>query len=58
MDVLPARDITSASNGTDVFELQPGVECKAAFKGQHFQAEVLAVGKFYFFMEQKWWLYF
>ena len=29
-----------------VFELQPGIECKAAFKGQHFQAEVLAVGKF------------
>ena len=45
MDVLPARDITS-TNGTDVFELQPGIECKAAFKGQHFQAEVLTVGKF------------
>ena len=42
MDVLPARDITS-TDSSDVSDLQPG---KAAFKGQPYDAEVLAVGKF------------
>ena len=45
MDVLPARDIMPI-DGSDVFELNPGDECKAAFKGHNYEAEVLAVGEF------------
>ena len=48
MDVLPARDIMPI-DGSDVFELNPGDECRAAFKDHNYEAEVLAVGEFFMY---------
>ena len=41
IDVVPARDISSS---VDLLDLSPGQKCCASFKGELYDAEVLAVG--------------
>jgi len=44
IDVVPAKDISSSF---DLLDLSPGQKCCACFKGEMYDAEVLAVGKMF-----------